>query len=219
MKNATGNILKITLEVLNRLLDFQSSSDYINKNDEIIATLYEILMKGDDIKSNIYALNILLSVISQDQRKAKYLLDVAEEYSKKSVTKIYSQMFGFFKDNELELGTKTLMLINILLFPILEKQLKEAGIYEELEKISNTKDREFQEQLTNFQIKTSKIICKSEYELQEYTKQMEKIELKCEEIEKKYEETIQKQIMYQRIVEELIFLQEKIKRILWVIWD
>ena len=79
MKNSTGNIRKITLEVLNRLLDFQSSSDYINKNDEIIATLYEILMKGDDIKSNIYALNILLSVISQDQPKAKYLLDVAEE--------------------------------------------------------------------------------------------------------------------------------------------
>ena len=219
MKNATGNIRKITLEVLNRLLDFQSSSDYINKNDEIIATLYEILMKGDDIKSNIYALNILLSVISQDQQKAKYLLDVAEEYSKKSVTKIYSQIVGFFKDNELELRTKTLILINVLLtfcdserFPILEKQLKEAGIYEELEKISNTKDKEFQEQLTNFQIKTSKIICKSEYELQEYTKQMEKMESKCEEIEKKYEETIQKQIMYQRIVEELIFIQEKIKR-------
>ena len=71
MKNSTGNIRKITLEVLNRLLDFQSSSDYINKNDEIIATLYEILMKEDDIKSNIYALNILLSVISQDQPKAK----------------------------------------------------------------------------------------------------------------------------------------------------
>ena len=156
-------------------------------------------MKGDDIKSNIYALNILLSVISQDQQKAKYLLDVAEEYSKKSVTKIYSQIVGFFKDNELELRTKTLILINVLLtfcdserFPILEKQLKEAGIYEELEKISNTKDKEFQEQLTNFQIKTSKIICKSEYELQEYTKQMEKMESKCEEIEKKYEETIQK---------------------------
>ena len=38
------------------------------------------------------------------------------------------------------------------------------------------------------------------------------MESKCEEIEKKYEETIQKQIMYQRIVEELIFIQEKIKR-------
>jgi len=40
-------------------------------------------------------------VISQDQAKTKYLLDVAEEYSKKSMTKIYSQIVLFFKDNEI----------------------------------------------------------------------------------------------------------------------
>ena len=74
-----------------------------------------------------------MTVISQDQAKAKYLLDVAEEYAKKSRTKIYSQIVRFFKDNEIELRTKTLILINVLLtfcdaerFPILEKQLKEA---------------------------------------------------------------------------------------------
>ena len=58
LENTTGNIRKLSLEALNKLLDYQSSNDYINKNDEIIATLYEILMKGDDIKSNIYALNM-----------------------------------------------------------------------------------------------------------------------------------------------------------------
>ena len=133
-------------------------------------------MKVDNIESNKYAINILMTVISQDQAKAKYLLDVAEEYAKKSRTKIYSQIVRFFKDNEIELRTKTLILINVLLtfcdaerFPILEKQLKEAGIYEELEKISNNRDSNFQEQLTNFQIKTGKIISKSDYELQVYT--------------------------------------------------
>ena len=66
-----------------------------------IVTLYEILMKVDNIESNIYAINILMIVISQDQVKTKYLLDVAEEYSKKSMTKIYSQIVLFFKDNEI----------------------------------------------------------------------------------------------------------------------
>ena len=124
-------------------------------------------MKGDDIKSNIYALNILMIIISQDQSKAIYLLDIAEEYAKKSVTKIYSKIVSFFRNNSLELKTKALILINILLnfgdserFLILKKQLKEAGIYEELEKISFKKNKEFQEQLTNFQIKTDKIIKK-----------------------------------------------------------
>ncbi len=42
-----------------------------------------------------------MTVISQDQAKAKYLLDVAEEYAKKSMTKIYSQIVLFFKDNEI----------------------------------------------------------------------------------------------------------------------
>ena len=49
------------------------------------------------------------------------------------------------------------------IFPILETQLKEAGIYEELEKFSSNKDINFQEQWMNFQIKTSKIISKSNY--------------------------------------------------------
>ena len=48
-------------------------------------------MKVDNIESNKYAINILMTVISQDQAKAKYLLNVAEEYVKKSRTKIYSQ--------------------------------------------------------------------------------------------------------------------------------
>ena len=42
-----------------------------------------------------------MTVISQDQAKTKYLLDVTEEYSKKSMTKIYSQIVLFFKDNEI----------------------------------------------------------------------------------------------------------------------
>ena len=51
LENTTGNIRKLSLEALNKLLDYQSSNDYINKNDEIIVTLYEILMKVDNIES------------------------------------------------------------------------------------------------------------------------------------------------------------------------
>ena len=58
-------------------------------------------MKVDNIEPNKYAINILMTVISEDQAKTKYLLDVAEEYAKKSMRKIYSQIVLFFKDNEI----------------------------------------------------------------------------------------------------------------------
>ena len=40
VKYTTGEIRKMTLEVLNYLLDFQNINDYININNEIIVTLY-----------------------------------------------------------------------------------------------------------------------------------------------------------------------------------
>ena len=218
LESASGNICSYALKTLNRLLDFQSSNDYINKSNEIIDIIYGILMKNFNIKTNTYSIKILMTIISQDQAKAKYLLNVAENYAKKSVTKIFSQFVNLLSINNLDLRKSSLILINILLnfceverFDRLKTQLNEAGIFESLEQIiknENIKDKEWQEQLTIFQIKTGRIISGTEYELQVYENQKTEMEKKCEEMEIKYEESIEKQIMYERIIEELILYQE-----------
>jgi hypothetical protein len=219
LESTSGNICSYTLKTLNRLLDFQSSNDYINKNNEIIDILYGILMKNYNIKSNTYSIKILMTVISQDQAKAKYLLNVAEDYAKKSVTKIFSQFVNLLSTyNDNDLRKSTLILINILLnfcdaerFDKLKTQLNEVGIIEALEKLiknDKMKDKESQEQLTIFQIKTGRIISGTEYELKVYENQKAEMEKKCEEMEIKYEEAIENQIMYERIIEELIHYQE-----------
>ena len=72
-------------------------------------------MKGDDIKSNIYAFNILMTIISLDQAKAKYLSDISEEYTKKLITIIYSKI---------KLKTRDLILINIILIFVIQKDFQ-----------------------------------------------------------------------------------------------
>ena len=159
----------------------------------------------------LLTLNTLISIISIDEEKAMYLIDVAENYAKKSVTQIFSQIIGLLlKNKATNINIKTLLFINVLLnfcdsakLPKLLIQFREAGMYEALEKIAKNKDKEFQEQLTNFQMKTGKIIRGSEYELHVYKKQIKELKEKCKSIEEKCKNNIEIQLMYERTVEEL----------------
>ena len=212
-----GNLRTYAVEVLNKLLDFQSATDYIHQKIEIIDTLYEILMKNDYINCSLYILNILISIISRDDQKVMYLINVAENYAKKSVTKTFSQIVSLLETNEKNTKGKTLFFINVLLnfcdpvkIPRLLQQLKEARIYEVLEKVAKNAEKDFQEQLTNFQIKTGVIISGSDHELVVYKKKVEEMKEKCKETEKKYEKTIEMQLMYENIIEELLLYQNDI---------
>ena len=215
---STGNKRSYALEALDKLLNFQSSTDYIKKRNEIIDTLYEILMKSDNIKCTLLTLNTLIAIISQDEEKTMYLIDVAENYAKKSVTQIFSQIIANLVNNkDVNILGKTLLFINVLLnfcdpgkLPKLIIQFRDAGIYEALEKISKKKDKDFQEQLTNFQIKTGKIITGSEHELSVYKNQIKEMKNKCIKTEEKYEKSIEKQLLYEKIIGELLLFQNDI---------
>jgi hypothetical protein len=218
IQHATGNLRTYSINAFSKLLEFQSSSDYIQKRKEIIDSLYEILIKTDAINCNLSTLNTLIAIISQDEEKAMYVIDVAEKYAKKSVTPVFSQVITLLSTKEIKLKTKTLFFINILLnfcdsfrLPKLIIEFKEAGIYETLEKEAKTKDANFQEQLTNFQMKTGKIICGSDYELEVYKKQLQEMKQKCQEMEEKYENTIENYYMYEKIVEELLTINTNTK--------
>ena len=192
LQYTSGNIRAYAVEALSKLLVFQSSSDYIQKKKEIIDALYEILIKSDTINCSLFTLNTLIAIISQDEEKAMYLIDVAEKYAKKSVTPVFSQVISLLSGSkDTNLKSSALFFINVLLnfcdsfrLPKLIIQFKEAGIYEALEKVSKFKENNFQEQLTNFQMKTGKIISGSDYELEVYKNQLEEMKGKCEEAEK-----------------------------------
>ena len=216
LKYTSGNLRTYSVEALSKLLVYESSSNYIQKRREIIDAIYEILIKSDTFNSALYTLNCLIGIISQDEERAIYLIDVAEKYAKKSVTAVFSQVIGFLSSNkDTNLNTKILLFINILLnfcdsfrLPKLIIEFKEAGIYEALEKISHCKEKNFQEQLTNFQMKTGKIICHSDYELIVYRNQLNEMKEKCKKVEEQYENAIETYYMYEKIVEELITLHK-----------
>ena len=218
IQQSKGNYRSYAIEALGKLLNYQSSSDYIQNRKEIIDTLYEILIKSDNGANNcnLFTITTLTTIISQDEEKAMYLIDVAEKYAKKSVTPIFSQVINLFaSNNETKIKTRILLFINVLLnfcdsfrLPKLLIQLKEAGIYEALEKQSKLRDKEFQDQLTNFQMKTGRIISGSDYELVVYKRELETMKEKSIKTEQEYENTIETYAMYEKIVEELINLHQ-----------
>lgn len=218
IQQSKGNYRSYAIEALGKLLNYQSSSDYIQNRKEIIDTLYEILIKSDNGANNcnLFTITTLTTIISQDEEKAMYLIDVAEKYAKKSVTPIFSQVINLFaSNNETKIKTRILLFINVLLnfcdsfrLPKLLIQLKEAGIYEALEKQSKLRDKEFQDQLTNFQMKTGRIISGSDYELVVYKRELETMKEKSIKTEEEYENTIETYAMYEKIVEELINLHQ-----------
>ena len=211
-----GHIRAYGLEALSKLLEYQSSADYIQKKKEVIDVLYEILVKSDTINCSLFSLKSLIIIISQDEEKSMYLIDVAEKYAKKSVTPPFSQVIGLLSSsNDTKIKTQTLVLINFLLnncdsfkFPKLLIQFKEAGIYEILEKVSKVKEKEFQDHLTIFQMKTGRIIPGSDYELEVYKKQLNEMKEKTKKSEEQFENIIEKYAIYEKIVGEIMYLQE-----------
>ena len=107
----TGSLRAYALEALSKFLEFQSCADYISKTKEIIDYLYEILMKSDTINCSLFTLKTLITIISQNEEKIMYLLDIAENYAKKSVTPIFSQIVTFFKNNDSNVRVQTLLFI------------------------------------------------------------------------------------------------------------
>lgn len=221
MQYSTGNMKKYAIQSLQKLLSFESSRAYISQKKEIIDILYEILMKFDNSNSSVFTLDTLITILSQDEEKKEaqtmYLIEIAEKYAKKSSTLVFSQVVNLLTDNnkDSDIKIKGLLFINVLLnfcepakLAKLIQQLREAHIFNLLENIAKLRDQSFQEQLTNFQIKTNSVICGSDYEVSIYKKRVEEMRKKCDEVEKKYESIIEKQKLYENISSDLLDLQE-----------
>ena len=138
IQNNTNNLRTYALMGITELLNFQSAFDYFDKKKEILATLYEIFMDCESLKAVQYAISIIVKIIGTDEGKTMYILDVAEQYSKKTHTKMFSQVAYYLSEinKDTELKKNTLLFINVIMnychpskLSTIVIQLRDLGIF------------------------------------------------------------------------------------------
>ena len=209
----TGNIRTYSLQALSKLLDFQSSFQYCNKNKEILANLYEILMSNDEnINCSVFAIDILIKLIGDSEEKTMYIIDAAEKYAKKTHTKIYGKLINYLSDvnKEIKLRFLTLMFINTIMtychsskLPRILIQLRDIGIFEALD-IPRKHEEKFEEQVKVFIKNAESILSDSDYEVEIYKKEIEDMKIHCYEIEKKNSSFTESNEFYEFIINDFV---------------
>ena len=180
IQNTVGNIRIYALEALYKILEYNSAIDYIRKRDEYIDILYEIFIKSDSELHYFYSLISIIKAIFNDEKKIFYLIETVEKYSEKSHTKICSMIIKIFNESkDISLKKATLFFVNLIIDfcesnNIQKRLFSEEEMWRLLEKSVDIKDKDFQDQLTNYQIKTKNIIINSDYELKLCSKYFKK---------------------------------------------
>ena len=207
-----GGIRKYALKGLSKLLDYQSTFDYFEKKNEILSSLYTILVSDTDLKSPLYAIDIMLKIIRTSEEKIMYIIDVAEKYARKTHTKIFYKLVdhlsGTNKDSELKYYS--LWFINMIMnychpskLPRILIQLRDVGIFEVLEKRKYS-DKNFDLQVNMFLEKTQSVLSDSDYEVEIYKKEIEDLKTHCYEIEKRNTSFSEENEFYEILVDEFI---------------
>ena len=207
----TGNIRNYALQGLSKLLDFQSAYDYFDKKKEILSNLYGILINNDNILGPRFAIDIMIKIIGTNEEKAMYIIDVAEKFAKKTHTKTFSHLINFLSESYKETKSKTLILalINLIMnycnpskLPRILIQLRDAGIFEMIEKTRRHEEKNFDEQVKIFLEKTQSVLSDSDYEVEIYKKEIDDMKTHCYEIEKKNESFTEKNEFYEFIIKD-----------------
>jgi len=208
----TGNIRKYALKGLSKLLDYQSTFDYFDKKKEILSSLYTILVSDNDLKSPIFAIDIMLKIIRTSEEKIMYIIDVAEKYAKKTHTKIYYKLVEYLSETnkESDLKYNSLWFINMIMnychpskLPRIIIQLRDVGIFEMLEKRKHL-DKNFELQVNMFLEKTQSVLLDSDFEVEIYKKEIEDLKTHCYEIEKRNISFSEENEFYETLVDEFI---------------
>ena len=189
-----GSFRTYALQGLSKLLDFQSAFDYFDKKKEILSNLYSILMSNEKLNTSKLSIDIMIKIIRTNEEKIMYIIDVAEKYAKKTHTQLFSQIVNYLSETnkETKLKTLSLMFLNLIMnychpskLPRILIQLRDVGIFENLDKIKKLDDKSFEEQVKFFLEKTQSVLADSDYEVEIYKKEIEDMKNHCDEIEKK----------------------------------
>jgi hypothetical protein len=83
------------LQIMNKLIDYESAYDSFDQNKEILLNLYQILTSDESINNSIHAIYIIFFIIRTNEKKISYLIDIAEKNSKKIYTLMFSQILKY----------------------------------------------------------------------------------------------------------------------------
>ena len=213
IQNNTNNLRTYALMGITELLNFQSAFDYFDKKKEILATLYEIFMDCESLKAVQYAISIIVKIIGTDEGRTMYILDVAEQYSKKTHTKMFSQVAYYLSEinKDTELKKNTLLFINVIMnychpskLSAIVIQLRDLGIFEMIEQMKKHMQKDFELNINLFLEKTQSVLLDSEYEVQVYKKEIEDMKTHCFEIEKRNTSFKEKNEFYEFLIDDFI---------------
>ena len=170
IKNNNGNIRMYAIESINKLLSFQDTYDFLNKNKNLLLILYDVFI-GNNEKECIYLLfDIIVKLIGGNEEKTMNLIEKLDE-------NFYSKIINYLSDDKTEdkIKSHTLLFINMILnFSSPSKHLDlmfnltNAKIFENLEIIIKYKEKIFLEQLNLFVKTVQKILNESDKNNENY---------------------------------------------------
>ena len=170
IKNNNGNIRMYAIESINKLLSFQDTYDFLNKNKNLLLILYDVFI-GNNEKECIYLLfDIIVKLIGGNEEKTMDLIEKIDE-------NFYNKIINYLSEDNTEdkIKSHTLLFINMILnFSSPSKHLDlmfnltNAKIFENLEIIVKYKEKSFLEQLNLFVKTVQKILNESDKNNENY---------------------------------------------------
>ena len=170
IKNNNGNIRMYAIESINKLLSFQDTYDFLNKNKNLLLILYDVFI-GNNEKECIYLLfDIIVKLIGGNEEKTMNLIEKIDE-------NFYNKIINYLSEDNMEdkIKSHTLLFINMILnFSSPSKHLDlmfnltNAKIFENLEIIVKYKEKSFLEQLNLFVQTVQKILNESDKNNENY---------------------------------------------------
>ena len=170
-------------------------------------------MDCESLKAVQYAISIIVKIIGTDEGKTMYILDVAEQYSKKTHTKMFSQVAYYLSEinKDTELKKNTLLFINVIMnychpskLSTIVIQLRDLGIFEMIEQMKKHMQKEFELNINLFLEKAQSVLLDSDYEVQVYKKEIEDMKTHCFEIEKRNASFKEKNEFYEFLIDDFI---------------
>ena len=217
-----GNIRSYGLQSILKLLDFQNAFEYFYKKLEILSTLFNVAITDDpeNIKANVFSLDILIKIIGESEDRTMHIIDVAEKHAKKTHTKLFQGIVNNFKEKnlEIEIKLKSLVFINIIITychqSILSRiliQLRDTGIFELLEKNKRQTqknqgwhEKEFEDQIDVFFKKADETFSQPQHKVESIKKYIEDMKNHINEIEKKNNSLTEQKEFYDYIIKDFV---------------
>ena len=170
IKNNNGNIRKYSLEAINKLLSYENTFDFFEKNTILLSLLYDSFIGNEEIDCAYLFFDIIVKLIGGNEDRT---MDVVEKMDDNFYNKI---IYYLSEENKLDnIKNHSLLFINMILnFSKIEIHLDlifnltKNGIFDNLDNIVKNKELIFLDQLNLFETSVEKILKECDKENENY---------------------------------------------------